>query len=225
MNTTPACIGIILDGNRRYAEREGLSSLEGHKKGAALVTDCVRWVKDRGIPHLALYAFSTENWNRSPEEVAYLMQLFSGAVDEWFKTLHKEGVCFRILGNRASLPEDLQARIQKLEDASSHEKDITVWMCLSYGGRAEIVAAVKELAESKENITEESLRAHLWSADMPDPDIIIRTGGERRLSNFLLWQSAYSELFFIDPYWPEFTESDLDQVLDEYTQRERRRGK
>lgn len=225
MNTTPTCVGIILDGNRRYAKREGLSSLMGHKMGADKVTDCVRWVKNRHIPHLAIYAFSSENWKRSEEEVGYLMQLFSSAVDEWFSTLHKEGVRFRVVGDRESLPQELRSSIQTLEEASAEEKDITVWVCLSYGGRAEIVAAAKDLAQIGSDVTEESLRAHLWSAQMPDPDIIIRTGGEKRLSNFLLWQSAYSELFFLNTFWPEFQESDLDQVLSEYAQRERRHGK
>ena len=162
----PTCVGVIIDGNRRWARSKGLPKLEGHRTGYENLHTCVRAARARGIPHLVVYAFSTENWKRTEEEVAYLMRLLVEAAKK--------------------------------------------------GSRAEIIAAARNISTSGEAITEESFRRHFWSAEMPDPDIIIRTGGEKRLSNFLLWQAAYSELFFLDKPWPDFSEADLDIVLAEY---------
>lgn len=218
------CIGIILDGNRRWARERNLPTLEGHRRGFENLKAAARWVRDRGIPHMAAYAFSTENWNRSEEEVSYLMDIFRGAIRESREELGKEGVRVRFIGQRERFAADIREAMRETESATARNARMTMWICLSYGGRAEIVAAATAAVADGE-ITEESLRAHMWSAEMPDPDIIVRTSGEQRLSNFLIWQAAYSELFFVKPHWPAFTEADLDQVLTEYAERERRHGK
>ena len=220
-----ACIGIILDGNRRWAKEKGLPTLEGHRRGFELLKDAARWVRDRGIPPLAVFAFSTENWNRTEEEVSYLMDIFRDAIRDSAEELGKEGIRVRFIGERERFPDDIKKGIAQAEEETKGNTKMTLWICLSYGARAEIVAAAQAASAHDGLLTEELLRQHFWSADMPDPDIIIRTGGARRLSNFLLWQAAYSELFFVDPYWPDFSQKILDEVLDEYTERERRMGK
>lgn len=220
----PECIGIILDGNRRWAKERGLPTLEGHRRGAENLKTIARAVRDRGIPHLVVYAFSTENWNRPEEEVAYLMDLFRSAIRDTQSELGKEGIRVRCIGQLDRFPADVQQGILDAEKETPENAQTTLWICLSYGARAEIVAGA-EAASRAGAITEESIRSHMWSADMPDPDIIMRTGGEQRLSNFLLWQAAYAELFFLTPHWPDFTEETLDQVLAEYGERERRHGK
>lgn len=219
-----SCIGLILDGNRRWAKEKGIPKLLGHKAGFDRLEECVRWVRDRGIRHMAAYVFSTENWNREKEEVDYLMDLYREMAEEKFERLSKEGVAVRFIGKTEMLPQDLQDSMTAMEKKNIAEPKITVWICISYGAHAEIVAAANAAAKEGE-ITEESLRKHMWSADMPDPDIIVRSSGEQRLSNFLLWQAAYSELFFIKPHWPDFSEAILDEILAEYTERERRHGK
>jgi len=222
----PQCIGIILDGNRRWARERGLPTLEGHRKGLLeTYKDTVRAVRDRGVGHLVVYMFSTENWNRSEDEVAYLMELFREAGKNELRELIKEGIRVRFVGQRERFAPDLQDLMTEIENESAVHEGFTAWICLSYGGRAEIVDAAQKAAAAGVMITEESLRAHMWSADMPDPDIIIRTSGEQRLSGFLTWQSVYSELFFIAPHWPDFNKDILDQILIEYAERERRHGK
>lgn len=218
-------IAFILDGNRRWAKDKGLPKLMGHRAGFEKLEECVRWVRDRGIPHMAAYVFSTENWNREKEEVDYLMDLYREIAGEKFDELTKEGVAMRFVGKIDMLPKDLQDTIQKTLAKNPAAPKITVWICISYGSRAEIAAAAKSAAEVGEEITEENLRKYFWTADMPDPDIVVRTSGEERLSNFLMWQAAYSELFFIKPHWPDFSEKLLDEVLEEYTGRQRRHGK
>jgi undecaprenyl diphosphate synthase len=221
-SSIPACIGIILDGNRRWAKAHGLPKLEGHRRGYDRSLECARWVRDRGIPHLVVYAFSTENWNREAEEVSYLMDLLREAAEKGLRELGKENIRIRFVGTRDRLSPDLIQSMERVEKESAHNT-FTLWICLSYGGRAEIVAAAQ--AASQEVITEESLSRHLWTAEMPEPDIIVRPGGEKRLSGFLTWKSVYSELFFLDSHWPDFSEQQLDSILTEYTKRERRNGK
>lgn len=221
----PQCIGFVIDGNRRWAREREMNTLEGHKAGLDRVDECVRWVRTRGMAHAAFFVFSTENWKRTEEEVGYLMRLFEEMAKKWLSRVAEEGVRLRFVGKLDMLPEHLRASIRELEEKSAHHTELTVWTCISYGGRAEITAAARAVGEAHEEVTEESLRAHMWSAEMPDPDIIVRTGGEKRLSNFLLWQAAYSELFFLEPYWPDFSEKLLDEVLAEYAERERRHGK
>ena len=225
MARTPTCIGIILDGNRRWAVENNVPKLQGHRKGFELMKDCTRWVRNRGIPHLAVYAFSTENWNRSDDEVSYLMDLFMEMATRSTAELAKDGIRIRFIGQRERFSPQLQKAIAHAEEISVANTELTLWICLSYGSRAEIVAAAQNTAKAGEEITEESLRKHFWSAEMPDLDLIIRPGGDQRLSNFLLWQAAYAELFFIKPFWPDFSETELDRILREYAARERRMGK
>jgi undecaprenyl diphosphate synthase len=222
---TPACIGIILDGNRRWARAQGLPQLVGHQKGFEKFIEAARWVREAGVSHLAVYAFSTENWNRKAEEVSYLMEIFRKMAAQSLQDLTKEGVRVRFLGQRERFAEDIQKHMADAEAMSPKDASFTVWVCLSYGGRAEIIEAAKKMQQSGMEITESSLRGAMWSADMPDPDIIIRTSGEQRLSGFLTWASVYSELFFLDVHWPGFTKDDLARVLAEYAERERRHGK
>lgn len=218
-------IAFILDGNRRWAKEKGLPTVMGHKAGFERLEQCVRWVRDRSISHMAAYIFSTENWQRTEDEVGYLMDLFRDMTRERYERLHQEGVALRFVGKIDMLPADLQESIAAVEKKNPVDPKITAWLCISYGARAEIAAAACAADASRMSITEKSLQENMWSAGMPDPDIIIRTGGEKRLSNFLLWQAAYSELFFIDAYWPDFSEKMLDEVLVEYAERERRMGK
>ncbi len=225
MEKIPTCVGIILDGNRRWAKERGLPTFEGHQKGAENIEPIVLALRDRKVEHVVVYAFSTENWNRASEEVSYLMRL----LEEWLRDkvmrLVEENIRIMFVGERERFSNTLNTLIHDAETRSPKTPRTTLWVCLSYGGRAEIVHAAKTLVARKEEITEESLAQNLWTAGMPNPDLIIRPGGEKRLSNFLLWQSAYSELFFIDTYWPEMTTEDLEKILTEYGQRERRIGK
>mgnify|MGYP001582307608 CR=1 FL=1 len=225
-NTTsiPVCVGIIMDGNRRWAKARGLPKLDGHRAGVEISKGVVRFVRSRGIRHLIVYAFSTENWNREPEEVSYLMGLFQESIHKEMKELGKEGVRIRFVGQRERFSEDLQKAMDVTEKETAGNDAITLWCCLSYGGRAEIATAARAAAARGE-ITEESLAKNLWTAEMPDPDIVIRTGGEKRLSGFLAWQSTYSELFFTDTLWPDFKEEEFDALLAEFATRERRNGK
>jgi undecaprenyl diphosphate synthase len=221
----PACIGIILDGNRRWAKENHVSTFEGHQKGIDAIEHIACAARDMGIRHMVIYAFSTENWNRSPEEISYLMQLFESLAQEQVERLLKEQVAVRFVGQRDRFASKLQTLMAKTEKNNPRSPKLTLWICLSYGGRAEIIAAAQAMIAAQETITEESLSNHLWTRGMPDPDLIIRTGGTQRLSNFLPWQSVYSELFFLEKYWPDFTKEDLQEVLKEYRNRERRMGK
>jgi undecaprenyl diphosphate synthase len=218
------CVGVIMDGNRRWAKARGLSTLEGHRAGMEKLKDTVRFFRSKNIKHLAVYAFSTENWNRDPAEVSYLMDLFRESIQKEMEELGKEGVRIRFAGQNGRFSEGLQKSMDTLEKETEQNDAITLWICLSYGGRAEIVAAARAAAQSGD-ITEETLSHNLWTAGMPDPDIIIRTGGVVRLSGFLSWQSVYSELFFSDTLWPDFTNEEFEAILAEFAQRERRRGK
>jgi len=221
---TPKCIGIILDGNRRWAKERGLSTLEGHRVGLVeTLRNTTRLVRDKGIKNLVVFMFSTENWQRDPKEVSYLMDLFRESVKNEIDKLIKEGIRVRFAGQRERFSVDLQEAMSNAEEKTLNNSAITLWMCLSYGGRAEIVSAAKAAATGGE-ITDKTLTNNLWTVGMPDPDIIIRTGGEKRLSGFLTWQSIYSELFFVKEYWPDFDEAILDSILSEFAERERRMG-
>lgn len=220
----PHCLGFIMDGNRRWAKEAGLPTLEGHTKGADTFFEVVRFVRDQSIPHAVFYAFSTENWQRTPEEVTYLLQLFSALLGRMEEELTEEGVRVRVIGRREDFPAELQTRISELEEKSRQYGGTTVWVALSYGGRAEIIAAVNEAIKRGEAVDETSFKSLLWSAELPDPDMIIRTSGEARLSNFLTWGAAYSELYFIEKHWPALTKADLEDILLEYADRERRHG-
>lgn len=224
-SSAPACVGIILDGNRRWAKERGLSAFEGHHAGKENLTVAVRFIRESGVAHLIVYAFSTENWGREAAEVSYLMSLFHEAIQQQLKELGKEGVRVRFVGQRERFSKNLKQAMDETEEETRRNSTFTLWVCVSYGGRAEIAAAARAAAAAGGEITEEALARHLWTAEMPDPDIIIRTSGEQRLSGFLPWQSVYSELFFTDTKWPAFTKEEFHSILAEFALRERRRGK
>lgn len=222
--TNKLSVGIIMDGNRRYAKREGLSVAEGHKKGFTalenLLNEFVMLKKEHGIYEYIFYAFSTENWKRSDEEVRNLMDLFRHGLSRIEEALGAEdGPQIRFIGNRARFDDDIQKELARIEEETKDGEGV-VAIALSYGGRDEIVRAAQKASE----LTEEGIQKALDTNGMQDPDLIIRTGGEKRLSNFLLWQAAYSELFFVEKFWPEFTSTDLIACVAEYNTRERRKG-
>lgn len=220
------CIGFIMDGNRRFAKERHMPTLEGHRQGSEVFMDSVTWVRDAGIEHAVYYAFSTENWKRSNEEVEYLMDLFRSWLVSMEERIKKMNVRIRVVGRREDFDAALQVQIERLEQLSQEGADArtTIWVALSYGGRAEIVAAVNKAVEQGVVVTEESFEKLLWTAQMPEPDIIVRTSGEQRLSNFVTWKSVYSELLFLDKHWPALTQDDFDGILMQYESRERRKG-
>ncbi len=213
-----------MDGNRRWAKERNLAAVDGHRAGYELVKKLGPWCLSRGVRYLTIYAFSCENWKRAKEEVGYLMDLLMGAVTRDLSLLTHDRIRLKIIGRRADLSSALREAIGKAEKETEHFSAGTLQLAISYGGRDEIVRAARQAALGGE-ITEDSLAANLDTAGAPDPDLIIRTSGEERLSGFLTWQSAYSELIFLDKYWPDFSEDDLDACLQEYASRERRYGK
>ena len=218
-------LAIIMDGNGRWAKARHLPRLMGHKAGADALDRVMHYCKDAGIRYLTVYAFSTENWKRSAEEVSGLMTLLSTYIKSKEKELVEKGVRFRVIGRRSDLSEKLQAEIAALEEKTKGG-DFTLVVALSYGGRDEIVrAALRFAREYKEGAAPEAVFGRcLDTADIPDPDLIIRTSGEQRLSNFLLWQAAYAEFYFTDVLWPDFDKAEFDRALDSFSKRERRMG-
>ncbi|MES2931759.1 MAG: polyprenyl diphosphate synthase [Patescibacteria group bacterium] len=224
--STLRSIGIIMDGNRRWAKERGLETLEGHKAGAEKIFEIVRWAHEAEVQEVILYAFSTENWNRAEEEVGYLMRLAGKLFTEQLPRFKESGAKLRFIGDLSRASERIQSMIKKAEEETKDGAKGTLVFAFSYGGRPEILAAINELLkEGKESVGEEEFSGTLWSAGLLDPDLILRTGGERRLSNFLPWQSVYSELFFTDTKWPDLSREEFDAVLAEYHERERRHGK
>ncbi len=225
----PFHLGIIIDGNRRWAKKRGLPSFEGHRRGLDRVNKIGEWCRKRGVKILTLYTFSTENWNRSKKEISFLMKLLSEALNRKnVKELHQRKIKLQVIGQKERLPRSLQQRIKEAEGLTQNNKEGILNLAISYGGRPEIVQAVKNIIKKKvpaSKITEDLINRNLWTADLPEPDLIIRTGGAQRLSNFLTWQSIYSELYFTKKYWPEFTEKDLDEALLDYSRRQRRFGR
>ncbi len=223
---TPQCIGFIMDGNRRWASSRGMTTLEGHAEGYEAFKKMIDAVYRAHVPHMVCYAFSTENWRRTEEEVGYLMELMSRALRELGETLNTDTrkINLRVIGEKKRLPENIQKEILTIESRNHENPELTVWVAISYGGRAEVIDAVNRIVEKGEKVTEKSFGQFLWTDGMPDPDIIIRTSGEIRTSNFLIWQSAYSELFFTDTLWPDFGETEFQSILEEYGTRQRRRG-
>ena len=219
-------LAVIMDGNGRWAERRHLPRLMGHRAGADALDRCMHYCKAAGVRYLTVYAFSTENWKRSEDEVSGLMKLLSGFIASKEKTLVKEGVRFRVIGRRTDLSEKLQGEIAALEEKTKGG-DFTLVVALSYGGRDEIVRAAAKLAgraDPSAPVTEQDFASCLDTAGIPDPDLIIRTSGEQRISNFLLWQAAYAELYFTDVLWPDFDQAEFDKALESYSKRERRMG-
>ncbi len=223
----PYHLAVFLDGNRRWAKKRGLSLFRGHLTGYETVKNFCQWCRDRGVKILTLYCFSTENWERPKKEVNYLMNLFGEGLKKEIKDLHKEGVKVNIIGQREKLPQSLQQEIEKAEELTKTNKKYFLNLAVSYGGKWDILQAVQKISERKiptQKISEDLIEKHLSTAGQPRPDLIIRPGGEKRLSNFLIWQGAYSELYFTDKLWPDFTEKDLDAAFEEYGKRQRRFG-
>ncbi len=217
-----------MDGNRRWAKRHGKPVIFGHKKGYAKLKEFVGWAREIGVKHLVVYAFSTENWNRSKDEIANLMKLLSLVVKTEQESLKKDGIKIKFIGELAKFSSEIQKNIAKIEEVTKNEKNINLYMAISYGGRAEILSAVKKVSSGKKDLSElseEDLARAMWTAEMPDPDLIIRTGGEYRLSNFLPWQSVYSELYFTKTLWPDFTKKEFAVIIKNYAKRERRKGR
>lgn len=218
---TPRYVALITDGNGRWAEQRGLSVSDGHRAGAENVKARLRDAVELGIEELTIYAFSTENWARSPEEVGALVRMFSEYIDRESPELHEEGVRIRFVGRRsAPVPAKLVAQMEWAEQLTAKNDRITFFIPFNYGGRAEIVDA----ARSFTGTTEEEFRRHLYAPEMHDPEIVIRTSGEQRLSNYLLWQTAYSELIFRDELWPDFDRAAFEEAIGQYGSRRRRFG-
>lgn len=217
-----------MDGNRRFAREHGLPTLEGHRRGYDKMKEAGDWCLARGIEILSVYAFSTENWNRSGEEVGYLMDLLERALTNELKHFQKKNIRLRILGRRERLRPSIVRAIKRAEEETKTNERGTLAICLNYGGRPEIVDAIKKIVDEgipADNIDEKTVSARLYWPDMPEPDLIIRTSGEERLSGFLTWESAYTEFYWAKKHWPAFTEADLDEALQAFAARQRRFGK
>ena len=221
----PSHIAIIMDGNGRWAKKRLLPRLAGHNAGAKAVERTIQAAQERGIKFLTLYAFSTENWSRPQEEIDGLMKLLSDALDKYTEQALKQNLRLWVSGERKQLPPSVQEKIEKAISVTQHNTGLTVNLALNYGARQEIVHAVNTLlAQGKKTISMDDISACLYQPTLPDPELIIRTSGEERLSNFLLWQSAYSEFYFTPVLWPDFNAQELQKALDEFTRRTRRFG-
>ena len=224
MGRLPRHIAIIIDGNGRWAKKRGLPRTAGHKVGAEVFRDIATYCQELGIEYLTIYAFSTENWKRPKDEVDVLMSLLEQYLQEAIDTMERDHIRLRVLGDVAGLSPQLQRMIDETNAISTHYQGFQANICLNYGGRAEILRAARLCAEASEEWTEENFGKYLWSAGIPDPELIIRPSGELRLSNFLLWQCAYSEFYFCDTLWPDFKRKDLDLAIIDFQHRDRRFG-
>ena len=223
----PRHVAIIADGNRRWARERGLPVLAGHIQGIEAIRPIVRRARDAGVDTLSVYTFSTENWARPEDEVSGLFGLIDGAVRQYTDELIDEGVRVRIIGRLHEAPADVQRSIRSAEERTSGGTRMTLNICFNYSGRAEIVDAARALVAARADpnaIDEVHFAEHLYTAGQPDVDLVIRTGGDKRTSNFLLWQAAYAELVFCAKFWPDFDEADFDEALAEYVRRDRRFG-
>ena len=227
----PTHIAIIMDGNRRWAKKRGLPTSLGHKEGAKTLEKIVRYANKIGIKYITVYAFSTENWKRTEEEVSTLMNLFQSYLDDYSKRADSENIRVKILGDITALSHNMQKSIIKCMERTKNNTGITFNIALNYGGRDEIVKAVKIIAQKVkedeiniEDITEQTISDNLYTKNQPDPDLLIRTSGEIRLSNFLPWQLVYAEFVFVDKNWPDFNEKDLDEAIEIYQKRNRKFG-
>jgi undecaprenyl diphosphate synthase len=223
----PNHIGIIMDGNRRWAKAHDLSANQGHKKGLDTLVEVVGYAKKKNIKHLTVYAFSTENWNRKPKEVKYLMNLVAAAIRKYLKRLNQESVKILFLGDKNGIDENISKILEEAENTTKSNEAITLCACFNYGGQNEIVHAVKKIIQKDvqvQDVTEDTISENLFAPDVPPVDIMVRTSGEQRISNFMLWRIAYSELMFVNKHWPDFDKNDLDEVIKEYSKRQRRFG-
>lgn len=219
-------LGIIMDGNRRWAKDRRLPSFEGHRAGYKKIEDVLKWCRDAEIKILTLYAFSAENWQRPKKEVAFLMKLIYLAFTRDIKKLHKNNIEVRVIGRRKDLPKKIQEAIKKSEELTKNNTAVILNIAINYGGRLELADAFNKILKNPpEKITEDLISQNLYTGSLPDPDLIIRTSGEKRLSGFLTWQSAYSEFCFINHHWPEFSREDFYNILNDFAGRQRRFGK
>ncbi|MCC7552649.1 di-trans,poly-cis-decaprenylcistransferase [Candidatus Micrarchaeota archaeon] len=218
-------IAIIPDGNRRWAKKNKLDFILGHKKGTEILRQLLDWAKEFDIPIISIWGFSTENFNRDEKEIEFLFNLFNEKIDEYLKEYNKHKAKIRFIGNRSKFSKEFFEKIEKVETLTKDNKGFQLNILLNYGGRAEILKVVNELKNTNEEITEKLIENHLYTKGIPDPDLIIRTSGERRLSGLMPWQSVYSELYFVDKLWPDFTKEDFKKAIEEYEKRKRRFGK
>ena len=221
----PHHIAIVMDGNGRWAKRRFLPRLAGHKHGVDSLRRCAKACAERGVKVLTVFAFSSENWNRPADEVDGLMQLMAAALGKEVPSLARDGIRLYFVGDKPALSEKVRSSLQAAEAATAGNDRMVLNVCFNYGGRWDIAQAAAKLAAAGQAITEASMASAMATAHVPDPDLLVRTGGEMRISNFLLWQAAYSELFFSDKLWPEFDEAALDEAIQAYAGRERRFGK
>ena len=228
----PRHITIIMDGNGRWAKKQGKMRLFGHNAGTESVRACCEYAVEHGIRYLSLFAFSEENWDRPQDEVQGLMELMLKSVLGERETFRKNNIRFRVIGDRSRIPAEVDKRLTETEEHTAANSAMTMIVALSYSSKLELVRATQRIAQevkdgqmSVDDIDEKTIDSHLWTSFMPDPDLLIRTGGELRISNYLLWQIAYSELYFCDTYWPDFDEAALHQAIASYQQRQRRFGK
>jgi undecaprenyl diphosphate synthase len=220
-------VAIIMDGNGRWARRRGLPVAAGHRAGTRALRRTVEAGIDLGVRSLTVYAFSTENWSRPPDEVDALMEIFGETIDRELPDLAKQGVRTRFIGRRDRAPEALQRRMAELEEETAAKDRLDLWIAFDYGGRGEIVEAARRIVEAgvePDDLDEELFSSYLYAPELPDPDLLIRTSGELRISNFMLWQLAYAELVFVDRLWPDFGEAELRSALEAYAGRRRRFG-
>ncbi len=233
MNTEkmPKHIAIIMDGNRRWAREKGLDPKQGHREGAKALEKIVRYANKIGLEYITVYAFSTENWKRSEDEVGALMILLQKYLDDYSKRADTENIKVKVLGDITRLSEGMQKSIKKCMERTKNNTGVVFNIALNYGSRNEIVSAVKNIAYAVKNgninveeITEDTISNNLYTAGEPDPDLLIRTSGELRLSNFLLWQLAYTEFLFVDKHWPDFSEEDIDMAIEVFQKRNRKFG-
>ena len=227
--TVPRHIAITLDGNGRWAKKRGLPRTAGHAAGAETFRRIATYCRDIGVDYLTVYAFSTENWRRPEDEVKAIMKLLDKYLHEAIATMEKDHIRMKILGDISALSPELHAEIEETNAISQRYEGFQANICLNYGGRAEILQAARRYAEDlaagrAEELTERSFSGYMYSAGIPDPDLMIRPGGEKRISNFLLWQCAYSEFYYTDILWPDFTPEELDRAIEEFNRRERRFG-
>ena len=230
-NAIPQHVAIIMDGNGRWAKKQGLLRVQGHEVGVQRVEEIIKAAQEKGIRYLTLYAFSKENWRRPKEEVEFLMGLLSSYLDKKIEVLIKNNCVFNVIGEMGDLAATLQKKLTEVMEASKNNTGLVVTFALSYSSRREILRACQKLAEQAargaikpSEITEETLSRNLYTADMPDPELLIRTSGEMRISNFLLWQISYAELYVTQKFWPEFTRDEFEKALEDYKGRERRFG-
>ena len=224
----PKHVAFIMDGNRRWAKSKGLSPLKGHLVGEDRIEPIIDHAIKLGIPYLTFWAFSTENWNRNRKEVQFLLNLFRDNLSKRVDKYHQKNVRLNIIGNLLDFPQDIQKRVKEWMEKTKDNSKITVNVALSYGGRDEIIRAIKRIHDPQstiQNLTKEEFEKYLDTAGQPDPDLMIRTGGEMRLSGFLMWQLEYGELYFTDTLWPDFTPEEFAKAIIEYQKRQRRFGK